>query len=241
VLALLLFGSPDRAVRTGEAPQDGVGQRAASNVDRTVAGEGPVDADGVQRHAAAVDGPAVALTFDDGPDPRWTPKVLDLLHRYRVKATFCLVGQHVAAHPELVHRIAKEGHALCDHTWSHDEGLASRPTSVVQAELRRTYDAIAAASGGVTPKYYRAPAGRWSRTQLAEAKRLRLTPLGWTVDPADWRRPPAAAIANAVLHGVTPGAVVLLHDGYGNRATTVEALNTVLPGLVARRLSLVIP
>ena len=183
----------------------------------------------------------MALTFDDGPDPRWTPAVLDLLHRYRVRATFCLVGEHVTEHPELVRRIAAQGHALCDHTWSHDEHLPDRPQATIRAEIDRTYSAIVTASGGVRPRYFRAPGGRWSPAVVAEARRLGLRPLGWSVDPADWRRPPAALITRRVLDQVAPGAVVLLHDGYGNRAATLAALRDILPALAARHLTATTP
>src|SRR5215468_334705 len=91
------------------------------------------------------------------------------------------------------------------------------PTTI-RAEIDRTYSAIVTASGGVRPRYFRAPGGRWSPAVVAEARRLGLRPLGWSVDPADWRRPPAALITRRVLDQVAPGAVVLLHDGYGNRA-----------------------
>jgi peptidoglycan-N-acetylglucosamine deacetylase len=245
MLAVLLFGSPDRGAGTslsssaGGAPSDDAGSLHALNTGGSSAFDADVvDVDGVQRRVA---GEGLALTFDDGPDPRWTPAVLDLLRRHRVKATFCVVGQHVAAHPELVRRIADEGHALCDHTWTHDEALASRPTAIVRTELRRTYDAVVAATGGRKPVYFRAPAGRWSHSVVAEARRLGLRPLGWSVDPADWREPPPAAIASQVLKGATPGAIVLLHDGYGHRAASVAALETILVALAERRLDLVTP
>jgi len=242
LLAVLVFGSPDPgADRSAPAPSGGRPQPATGRLPvaaDTRNGSGAVDADGVQRRTGAG---TVALTFDDGPDPRWTPAVLDLLRRYRVTATFCVVGVHVAAHPELVRRIAAEGHGLCDHTWTHDDALASRSSTAVRAELRRTYDAVAAATGGRVPLYFRAPAGRWSPRVLAEARRLGLRPLGWSVDPADWRRPPPAVIASRVLQGAAPGAIVLLHDGYGNRAATVSALATILPALAGRRLSFATP
>jgi peptidoglycan/xylan/chitin deacetylase (PgdA/CDA1 family) len=167
--------------------------------------------------------------------------VLDLLARYGVRATFCLVGEHVAEHPEIVGRIAAQGHALCDHTWSHDEALLNRTRATIRAEIGRTYDAIVAASGGVRPRYYRAPAGRWSPTMVAEARRLGLRPLGWSVDPGDWRRPPAALITQQVLDAAAPGAIVLLHDGYGNRAGTLAALRDILPSLAARHLTTTTP
>lgn len=247
MLAVLLFGSPDRgagpslSTSAGGAPvETGPLHAPSTNSSSTDALDADVvDADGVQRRVAAGEG--LALTFDDGPDPRWTPAVLDLLRRHRARATFCVVGQHVAAHPELVRRIADEGHALCDHTWTHDEALASRPTAIVRTELRRTYDAVVAATGGRAPVYFRAPAGRWSPRVVAEARRLGLRPLGWSLDPADWRRPPPAAIASQVLQGPTHGAIVLLHDGYGHREATVAALDSILLALADRRLSLVAP
>jgi len=182
---------------------------------------------------------AVALTFDDGPDPRWTPAVLDLLRRYRVRATFCLVGEHVTEHPELVRRIAAQGHALCDHTWSHDEHLPDRPQATVRAEIDRTYSAIVTASGGTRPRYFRAPGGRWSPAVVAAARRFGLRPLGWSVDPADWRRPPAALITRRVLDQAAPGAIVLLHDAAerdDREPAGVAALDRILDAMHTQRL-----
>jgi peptidoglycan/xylan/chitin deacetylase (PgdA/CDA1 family) len=214
-------------------------------VDRLAApaGRSPAhlaDPDGVQRRVDGRHGRAISLTFDDGPDPRWTPAVLDLLRQYRARATFCVVGEHVAAHPELVRRIAEEGHALCDHTWSHDEALGRRNPATIHAELARTYDAIVAASG-VPPRYFRAPAGRWSAAVLAEARRLGLRPLGWSADPRDWTRPAAPEIVRRVLDGAGAGSIVLLHDGYGQLGHTAAALADILPALTARHLAFAIP
>src|SRR5215207_2119020 len=236
MLAVLLFGSPDRGAPPAPSASAGAAPVAAAG---RVPVPGAVDADGVQRRVGGGEG--LALTFDDGPDPRWTPAVLDLLRRHGATATFCVVGQYVAAHPELVRRMADEGHALCDHTWTHDEALASRTTATLRTELRRTYDAVVSATGGRAPLYFRAPAGRWNPRVVAEARQLGLRPLGWSVDPTDWRRPPPEVIADRVLRGATPGAIVLLHDGYGHRGSTVAALDTILPALADRRLHLVTP
>jgi peptidoglycan/xylan/chitin deacetylase (PgdA/CDA1 family) len=173
----------------------------------------------------------VALTFDDGPDPRWTPAVLDLLRRYRARATFCLVGVHARRHPELVRRIAAEGHVLCNHTWSHPARLDLQPAATVRKQLLDTNQAITAAAGGTVPRFFRAPGGRWSPVVRAEAARLDLSPLRWSVDPADWAGAAAPAISQRVLARTEPGAIVLLHDGYGNRAATVAALPVILAAL----------
>jgi peptidoglycan/xylan/chitin deacetylase (PgdA/CDA1 family) len=170
---------------------------------------------------------ALALTFDDGPDPRWTPQVLRWLAGYHVHATFCLVGTHVAAHPELVRAIVRGGHALCNHTWSHDEDLGRKPAWLIRAEIMRTQQAIYAAAG-VKPRLFRAPGGRWTSALVAEARAQGLTPLRWDVDPRDWARPGALRIFNRVMATARAGDVILLHDGYGNRSQTVWALRALL-------------
>ena len=230
VLAVVLFGT------SRQAPPPAAPAPAPVAPPRVLAAAAavPADADGVQRRVAA---PAIALTFDDGPDPRWTPTVLALLRQHGVKATFCLVGVHVVAHPELVRRIAADGHTLCDHSWDHDEALRSKPAAAIRADLLRTYDAIERASGGVAPVYFRAPGGNWSPRVVAVARELDLRPLGWTVDPRDWQRPQPAAIARSVLTATRGGGdVVLLHDGYGDRSRTVAALRTILTALAGSEL-----
>jgi peptidoglycan/xylan/chitin deacetylase (PgdA/CDA1 family) len=235
VLAVVLFGAPRPAPSPAAPAAVPAGHALAPHpMEVAAALVPPPDPDGVQRRVVA---PAVALTFDDGPDPRWTPAVLALLRQYRVRATFCLVGVHVTAHPELVRRIAADGHALCDHTWDHDERLRTRSPAAIRADLARTYDVIVRASGGLAPAYFRAPGGKWSPGVVAAARRLGLRPLGWSVDPRDWTRPPAASIVRTVLAGTRAGGpVVLMHDGYGDRSATLAALRVILPALAGRDL-----
>jgi peptidoglycan/xylan/chitin deacetylase (PgdA/CDA1 family) len=177
--------------------------------------------------------PAVALTFDDGPDPRWTPGVLDLLRRHGAVATFCVVGGQVEAHPDLVADIVAAGHRLCDHTRTHDEGLPGRGADQMAAEIAGARDDIAAVVDARVA-YFRAPGGNWSPDVLDVAVGSGMQPLGWSVDPRDWRRPGVAAIVEAVQRDVRPGAVILLHDGGGPRDQTVAALERLLPWLVDR-------
>ncbi|HUR51876.1 MAG TPA: polysaccharide deacetylase family protein [Mycobacteriales bacterium] len=183
---------------------------------------------------------AVALTFDDGPDPRWTPQVLGMLAAAHVHATFCLVGRHAAAHPELVRAIVSGGHQLCNHTWSHDEDVAKRAPAVMRAELARTQRAIRAACG-VTPRLFRAPGGRWSAALAAEARRQGMSALHWQVDPRDWTRPGAARIVHTSLAQVRPGAIVLLHDGGGIRTDTLFALPVLLKRLHNKHYAVALP
>ncbi|SCL38088.1 Peptidoglycan/xylan/chitin deacetylase, PgdA/CDA1 family [Micromonospora pallida] len=176
----------------------------------------------------------VALTFDDGPDPVWTPKVLDQLRRHRVTATFCVVGTQVRQHPGLVARIVREGHQLCNHSWRHDVDLGSRSRSAIRADLDRTTRAIRAAAPGAKVPFYRQPGGRWTPEVVAVARDLGMTPLHWTVDPRDWAKPTAATITARVRSGLRPGSVVLLHDGGGNRAATVAACPAMIADIKRR-------
>ncbi|MEH1012500.1 polysaccharide deacetylase family protein [Micromonospora sp. CPCC 206060] len=171
----------------------------------------------------------VALTFDDGPHPQWTPKVLDQLRAARVKATFCMVGSKVRQHPALVVRIVREGHQLCNHSWQHDVDLGTRPEAQIRADLARTNQAIRTAVPGVEIPYYRQPGGRWTPEVVAVAKALGMQSLHWTVDPQDWAKPTASVISKRVTDRVRPGSIVLLHDGGGDRSATLRAC----PGMIA--------
>ncbi|TDB69801.1 polysaccharide deacetylase family protein [Micromonospora sp. KC721] len=176
----------------------------------------------------------VALTFDDGPDPTWTPKVLDQLRAGRVKATFCLVGTEVRQHPELVRRIVREGHQLCNHSWRHDFELGRRPVAEIRADLVRTNQAIRAAVPDAKVPFYRQPGGRWTPEVVAVAKQLGMRSLHWSVDPQDWAKPKAPVLEKRVLGGVRPGAIVLMHDGGGDRSRTLAACPRVIADLNRR-------
>lgn len=177
---------------------------------------------------------AVALTFDDGPDPAWTPKVLDQLRGARVKATFCLVGTEVRKHPELVVRIVREGHQLCNHSWQHDFDLGRRPLADIRADLIRTNEAIQAVVPGAKVPFYRQPGGRWTPEVVAVARKLGMRSLHWSVDPQDWAKPTAATLAKRVVRGARPGAIVLMHDGGGDRSHTLAACPHVIKDLKRR-------
>ncbi|MEU4397766.1 polysaccharide deacetylase family protein [Micromonospora orduensis] len=176
----------------------------------------------------------VALTFDDGPSPAWTPKVLDQLRAARVTATFCVVGREAQRHPELIRRIVREGHQLCNHSWRHDLDLARRPVAEIRADLTRTNKAIQAAAPGAPVAFYRQPGGRWTPEVLSVAKELGMLPLHWAVDPQDWDKPTAATIAKRVHNAARPGSIVLLHDGGGDRAATLAACPHLIADLKRR-------
>jgi len=183
----------------------------------------------------------VALTFDDGPNPVWTPRILQALAAAHVHATFCLIGRQAKQYPALVKDIVAGGHTLCNHTWDHDEHLAERPVKDIVKELSKSQAAITQASGGVAPKFFRAPGGSWSAQDMLLARQLHMTPLKWSVDPRDWAKPGTARVIGVVMATVRPGSIVLLHDGGGKRDQTLAALNYFLKRLPAYHYSFAIP
>jgi peptidoglycan/xylan/chitin deacetylase (PgdA/CDA1 family) len=178
--------------------------------------------------------PDVALTFDDGPDPDWTPRVLEMLRQYNIRATFCVIGVNVQEFRGLVRDIVAGGHTLCNHSWAHDIGLGRRPLAWIMADLRRTNAAIRQAAPDAKISYYRQPGGTWTPTVVAAAARLGMSALHWQVDPQDWRKPGSYAISSVVIAATRPGSIVLMHDGGGNRSGTLAALHAILPNFVAR-------
>jgi peptidoglycan-N-acetylglucosamine deacetylase len=175
-------------------------------------------------------GTTIALTVDDGPDPRWTPRLLELLDRHRVTATFSMVGRQVTAHRGLVAEVAAAGHVVANHTWSHPE-LRDLSPGRVEREVLRAGDAVEQVTGH-RPTLFRAPGGGWSTEVLALCAREGLTPLGWSVDPRDWSRPGTRQIAEVILRQTRPGSIILEHDGGGDRRQTLDALAVVLPRLL---------
>jgi membrane peptidoglycan carboxypeptidase len=175
-------------------------------------------------------GKTVALTFDDGPAEH-TAAVLDLLRQYTVRATFCVLGEAVAADPAQLRRIVADGHALCNHSTHHDE-LGRASADRIRADIATTDAAIAAAAPGATVTYFRAPYGDWG-VSAKVAQDLGHTPLGWTVDPDDWTAPGVQEIVARVERQLRPGGIVLVHDGGGNRRQTVEAMRILIPRLLA--------
>ncbi|MFC0526178.1 polysaccharide deacetylase family protein [Phytohabitans kaempferiae] len=165
----------------------------------------------------------VALTFDDGPHPVWTPKVLDLLRRTGVKATFCVVGTEVRAYPALVARMIREGHTLCNHTWHHELDLGTKPEPEIRANLEATNREIRKAVPGAKIAFFRHPGGRWTPAAVKVSRELGMTSLDWDVDPQDWKKPSADAIRTRVINQARPGSIVLLHDGGGDRNGTLAA------------------
>jgi peptidoglycan-N-acetylglucosamine deacetylase len=170
-----------------------------------------------------------SLTFDDGPDPRNTPLLLKVLRRNHVKAVFCLIGEQARQYPGLVRRIAAEGHILCNHSRNHDN-LSTWTTDAIRADLLETNAAIREALPRARIPYFRAPYGAWGESPAVAAE-LGMQPLGWRLAIADWEPPGTEVLVDRILTGLTEGAVILMHDGGGDRTQTVEAVATVVPRL----------
>lgn len=184
---------------------------------------------------------AVALTFDDGPHPVYTPQVLNLLRSYGVRATFCLVGTQVRLYPALVARIVREGHSLCNHTWHHDTLLGTRSAAEIRSDLARTNTEIQRAAPGARIRYFRHPGGAWTPLAIQVAAQLGMVSIHWDIDPRDWSRPPAQQIADYVIRYTRRGSIILLHDAGGDRSATVAACRTILPNLKSRFTLIALP
>ncbi|MFJ8826069.1 polysaccharide deacetylase family protein [Streptomyces sp. NPDC102467] len=182
-------------------------------------------------HASDKGAQGVNITIDDGPDPTWTPQVLDLLREYGVKATFCMVGTAAQAHPDLVKKVVADGHRLCDHTVSHDTAMDKKSQAYQSQQILDAERMITKASGGVRPMYYRAPGGAFTPFSRKLAASRGMRPLGWNVDSKDFERPGTDAIVATVERELPNGPTILFHDAGGDRSQTLAALRRVLPRL----------
>lgn len=154
----------------------------------------------------------VALTFDDGPDPRSTPALLELLRAENVSATFFCIGRNVAAHPELTTRITGEGHLLGNHTYTHSNATNFFGLARLTDEMTRTQPAMRDAAG-VTPVYFRPPMGLSNPRVFKAAAALGLNVVGWTARGLDTQVRDPEHVVRRILRGVRPGGIILLHDG----------------------------
>ena len=171
----------------------------------------------------------IALTFDDGPDPTWTPQVLSILQKKRVAATFFMVGQMVRAHPRFARQVQAAKFPIGSHSWSHPR----HPRSP-KAEIERT-DAIMQRVLGFKPTLFRPPYGIMNNGLVKVALSRDQNVIIWDSFGADWdKHATSATIAAKVLKSARPGGIVLLHDGGGHRAKTVAALPHIIDTLRKR-------
>ncbi len=174
-------------------------------------------------------GPAdkvAALTFDDGPDPNFTPKVLDVLAQRQVPATFFMIGWEAAASPDLVRRIAAAGDGVGSHTWNHlDLTRLDEAGMVVQVD--RT-EALLSSETGWKVTCIRPPQGHENPGLVRRLSERGLSTVLWSADTRDWTRPGTDTIVRRALANLSPGAIILLHDGGGDRGETLAALPRII-------------
>lgn len=177
-----------------------------------------------------VEGPYVAISFDDGPHPTLTPKLLDILKERNVKATFYVIGKNVAQYPEIVKRMAAEGHEVGNHTWNHPS-LPKLSAATVAEEIQKTTRAIVDACG-ITPTTMRPPYGA---TNAALNKRMAqefgLPVILWSVDPQDWKIRRASHVSTHLVQNTSAGDILLAHDIH---PSTIEAMPATLDALLAK-------
>ncbi len=181
-------------------------------------------------NSAQVDGPYIALTFDDGPNPETTPKLLKMLAERNIKATFFVLGSKAVASPETLKSIVAAGHEVGNHSWNHPQ-LPKLTVAAVDKQIEDTSAVIESATG-TSPKYLRPPYGAMTPSlQHHIEQKYGMSLIYWSVDPLDWKVRDANSIYDQIMKQVRPGAVVLAHDIH---ATTVAAMPRVLDALIAK-------
>ncbi|XEC94906.1 polysaccharide deacetylase family protein [Paenibacillus tarimensis] len=178
---------------------------------------------------AADPGKLVALTFDDGPDAKYTPQVLDILAEYGVQATFFVVGTQVEKHPDMLQRIMDEGHAIGNHSYGH-ANLPKLPAGELIEEIEAGGEAIKDVTGQST-RFFRAPYGAVSRTLREQLDQLGLELIGWNVDTRDWAGTTPDTMLDIVRETAKPGSVILMHSFGGKDGkldNTIEALPAII-------------
>lgn len=185
---------------------------------------------GVTFSRVMVSGNYIAITFDDGPHPQNTPRLLDMLRARNIKATFYVIGRSVDLYPQVVRRAVAEGHEIGNHTHTH-RLLSKLGDDEVRGELTRCRDAVARAAG-VQMRTMRPPyGGLLQRQREMVHSEFGYPTILWSVDPLDWKRPGASVISSRILSGTTAGGIVLAHDLH---AQTVDAMPATLDGLLRR-------
>ena len=181
----------------------------------------------------------VALTFDDGPWPGSTKRILGVLRRYHVHATFFMVGAQAQRYPRLVREVGAAGHEIGNHSFDHPSAFADLSPEQVATELEQANEALT--FRGTTPTLFRPPEGSYDADVVMQAREVGMRTVTWSLDPEDWRSGISPEqIRRAILSEVQRGSIVLLHDGGGDALHTIRALPAIIKGIRARGLRLVI-
>lgn len=165
----------------------------------------------------------IAITFDDGPDPIYTPQLLDGLKERGAKASFFLMGKQAEAHPELVRRIQEEGHLIGNHTYSHIQ-LTKKNREAFKAELKKTNELLTGITGEEV-LFVRPPYGCWDKSLETE---LTMLPVLWNIDPLDWSSTNVSGIVKKVTDKAKENAVILMHDEYASSVAAALEIVDIL-------------
>ncbi|WP_424767712.1 polysaccharide deacetylase family protein [Paenibacillus sp. sgz302251] len=164
----------------------------------------------------------VAFTFDDGPDTIYTPRILDILHHYQVKATFMCCGEHINSNQEMLKRMVREGHEIANHTWNHPN-LTEIAPSEVHRQIEDTSNIIYQIIGQ-KPRLFRPPYGKTNKQVMKQCKALGYKVILWDIDSRDWTGILGPQVAANILLGVKTGSIILQHNGWSPLSGTVDAL-----------------
>jgi peptidoglycan/xylan/chitin deacetylase (PgdA/CDA1 family)/sulfur carrier protein ThiS len=217
-------------------PQTHVGAVPGEQVITTGAISGKLVSSAFRPSGEGEPPPAVALTFDDGPSPRYTPRILRVLRRHRVSATFFVVGYLARRYPDVVRELLRSGMAVGNHSKGHPTArpFADLPLHEIREQIRQGHRAVA--SLGAVSVGFRPPGGSWSNAVRDVAAEVGERIVLWSVDAEDFEARKPGVLASRVIAEARPGSIILLHDGGGRRGITVRALPRIINGL--RRMGL---
>ncbi len=184
-----------------------------------------------KREEASITQKKIALTFDDGPHPRYTPQILDVLAEYGITATFFVIGENAALYPEPLRRCAREGHEIGNHTYTHPKmnRISSddfrRELSACQAEIEKVT--------GILPRLFRPPAGFIQPLEENIPAEFSLSKVKWSIDTRDWAETDADEIVKTVQREAGDRKIILMHDYVSHKSRTVAALRRIIPYLLS--------
>ena len=174
----------------------------------------------------------IALTFDDGPHPRYTERILEILDRYDIKATFFAIGVNIQNYPEPLQKISAAGHEIGNHSYSH--AVYDSDTNVdIRAEMQKC-DSLIYEHTGQKPRLYRPPCGIYDESVMEAADEKGYSIVLWSVDTLDWKNTPPSDIANKVESSIDDGDIILMHDYTSGKNTTCDALELIIPMLLQK-------
>ena len=183
-------------------------------------------------HSDDCDEKTIALTFDDGPHPRYTKQILDILEKYGVKATFFFVGQNIEYYPEAAMAVVDAGHEIGNHTYTHNRVKAMSQDEVL-AEMSRCDDMIYRL-GECQTVLFRPPEGAFGEAVEKSAEMLGYSVILWSIDTRDWDHSTPAEIFQNVTQNIDSGDIILMHDYVGYNSPTPKALELIIPELQSR-------